>query len=227
MKLQGELRRQARKCLHRTCFSRGEFFASRGQIAIIAMPMQHRRRGERRERRCFAGIAQCQRRKTDFLHRSRRDARSKGRRHHLCAEANAEHRLIGLKPGLDGSDLAGDKRIGFGLVNADRPAQHDDEIGCDERAGDRMTRRPPRENGCRNRGRRATRRGVQDLQKRRGARRCKFVPSSPRRGQFTRQRIGPLGDRSGAKTDDVIARLRHAGNQRSQSFRALHATTRR
>ena len=99
------------------------------------MPMQHRRRGERRQRRCFAGIAQCQRRKTDFLHRSRRDARSKRRSHHLRAEANAEHRLIGLKPGLDGSDLAGDKRIGFGLVNADRPAQHDDEIGCDERAG--------------------------------------------------------------------------------------------
>ena len=53
MKLQGELRRRAHECLHRAMLRRSELRAAGRQFAIVAVPMQHRRRGERRQHRLF------------------------------------------------------------------------------------------------------------------------------------------------------------------------------
>ena len=133
MKLQRELRRRAGERLHRTMRRRGETLASRRQLAIVAVPVQHRRGAERRQHRSPAGGRQRQRRPADLLDRTRRHPRAKRRRHHLRAEADAEDRLVGFDARGDRGDFAGDERIGFALIDADRTAEHDDEIGRDQR----------------------------------------------------------------------------------------------
>ncbi len=59
--------------------------------------------------------------------------RAKRRRHHLRAEANAEHRLVCRKARRNCCDLVGNERIGVPLVDTNRAAKHDQQIRCEQR----------------------------------------------------------------------------------------------
>src|SRR5580700_2100127 len=81
MKLQAELSGRSREGLHRAMLRRNKLGATRRQFAIVAVPMQHWRRPERREQRFFSFGGQLQRRPADLLDRPRRDAGAERRRH--------------------------------------------------------------------------------------------------------------------------------------------------
>jgi len=52
---------------------------------------------------------------------------------HLRAKADAQNRLVGSEARGNGGDFAGDERIGVGLIDADRTAEHDHQIRRDQR----------------------------------------------------------------------------------------------
>ncbi len=60
---------------------------------------------------------------------ARRDLGPERRRDLLCAEAYPQRRQVGGKSGFENLALFGQEWIGVGLVDADRPAQHDQQIG--------------------------------------------------------------------------------------------------
>ena len=97
--------------------------------------MQNGRRGERRQHGASTGFGQGQRRPADFLDRPRRHAGAERRRHHLRTKANAECRFVRGKARGECFDLVGDERIDVRFIDADRPAEHDDEIGFDDGGG--------------------------------------------------------------------------------------------
>jgi len=61
-------------------------------------------------------------------------------------------------------DLTGYERIGVRFINADRAAEHDDEIGQEQGVGSENDRRPPRDNGSRSRDSREARKQAEILE---------------------------------------------------------------
>ena len=107
----------------------GEVFGALRQVERVAMPMQHRHACERRQRRAHSGLAQFHRRPADLLEARLIDARTRRARHELRAKANPQHRAALGKAPRDERDLGAKKGIVALLIDADRPAEHDEKIG--------------------------------------------------------------------------------------------------
>jgi hypothetical protein len=131
--------------------------APRRQIEIVAVPMQDVKTFEVSQRACLPGRRQRDRSPPDFLRRAGRDLRSKRLGHELRAKTNTKRRAQSCKPAGDRAQLAGKKRVGIFLVDADRSAQHDQKVTALElrglksiHAGIKVSRfePAPRKNGC-------------------------------------------------------------------------------
>ena len=77
----------------------------------------------------LAGLDESHRRPADLLDGAGRNPRPERRRHQLRTEADAQYRLVRFEARADRRDLIADERIGIGFIDADRPAQHDQEVG--------------------------------------------------------------------------------------------------
>src|SRR5579875_991020 len=109
---------------------------ARRQIEGVSVPVQHARPGrELRQGRGAAGGAQSHAGPPDLLESGAVDLGAEPARHQLCAEADAEHRLAHLESLLEQRDLGLEERIAVVLVDADRPAEHHQQIAIRELRG--------------------------------------------------------------------------------------------
>jgi hypothetical protein len=77
----------------------------------------------------FAFGTQCHRTPTDFLARPGEDALAEGACHKLAAEANPKRGTVLPQTALRQRDLTRKEPIGIAFVDADRSAQHNQQIG--------------------------------------------------------------------------------------------------
>ncbi len=102
--------------------------ALRRQIEIVAVPMQHVTAFEVSQRAFLPRRRQLDRTPSNFLRRTGRDPRPERFGHELRAKTYSKRRAQSSKPAGDRGQLACKKGIGVFLVDADRPAQHDEKI---------------------------------------------------------------------------------------------------
>ena len=143
----------------------------------------------------------------DSLDRARRDARAKRRRHNLRAETNPQHRLVRFEAHRDRCNLVSDERIAVALVNADRTAEHDQQIGRQQRFRvERLDSGIVIADAIAARGN--ERPEQTEILEGHVANRKAFFDHAAvlthRRCQCSRQRIGPLRDRTGAEAYNCL-----------------------
>ncbi|MNT06782.1 hypothetical protein D3C72_1414630 [compost metagenome] len=137
MELQRERMAAVAERLVRRACGAGEQFGAGRQVEGVAVPVQHLpvRVRQGRERRAQAGFGRRDRPPAN-LARARIDARARRRRDQLRAQAGADHGPPRAEPLADDRDLGLQPRIGLGFIDADRPAQHHQQvrrIGRDQR----------------------------------------------------------------------------------------------
>jgi hypothetical protein len=108
----------------------GKQFGAGGQVEGIAVPVQHLpvglgQRGQRRTPTSFRGR---DRRPADFA-RARIHARTGSGCNQLRTQARTDHWPLCMKTVTNDGDLGFEPRIGFGLIDADRAAEHHKQIG--------------------------------------------------------------------------------------------------
>src|SRR5262249_23741294 len=109
----------------------GEPSGATRQVEGIAVPMEHPELvlGERGERR-FAPIGgEAEQAPTDLLLAIRIDTGAEYRGERLPAEANADDWLAAGNRLLDNGELLLEERIAVDLIDADRRAEHDEDVG--------------------------------------------------------------------------------------------------
>ena len=91
--------------------------------------MQYRNALQGLQRRTLAFISQQQWRKADLLATTGGDVGTECARHQLRAEADAQRGPLLLQPTLQQRDAVVEEGIAINIVDADRAAQHDQQVG--------------------------------------------------------------------------------------------------